>query len=245
MTNHDKHALTRRELLAAATGGVVVALGCGSESDSRPLDAGGEPDSGGASDTGAAIDSAVADGAGPDAGPFDAPPTPACPETESNILGPAYIEGAPVRADGELNVLGWTGTPLTLTGRVVSARDCAPLAFAEIDLWQADDAGCYDGSPIGCVGLSPEWPLRGRVVADAEGNYELTTLYPGLYPGRTRHIHAIIRVAGHRTLTTQIYFAGEAANATDGAILPGLTVPLDVAADGARSGVFDIVLAPA
>ena len=72
----------------------------------------------------------------------------------------------------------------------------------------------------------------------------MRTIYPGLYPGRTRHIHVIVRAAGQRELTTQIYFAGEPANATDGAILPSLTIDLATDLGGALSGAFDVVLAP-
>ncbi len=178
-----------------------------------------------------------------DAGSADAPSTLSCPETDSNILGPAYVDGAPLRSDGNLNPLRWPGTALTLSGRVMSAVGCTPLAGAELDLWQADDGGCYDGSAIGCGPLSAEWPLRGRVRTDADGRYRFTTIYPGLYPGRTRHIHAIVRATGHLELTTQIYFAGEPANATDGAILPSLVVDLTTDATGALSGELDIVLA--
>ena len=52
------------------------------------------------------------------------------------------------------------------------------------------------------------------------------------------------RAAGHRELTTQIYFAGEPANASDGAILPSLTIELATDLGGALSGAFDVVLGP-
>ncbi len=39
---------------------------------------------------------------------------------------------------------------------------------------------------------------------------------PGLYPGRTRHIHVKVRPPNGPTLTTQVYFPGESRNQTDG-----------------------------
>lgn len=227
MAIDDDRAWTRREFLAVAAGSAVTAIGCAS--DVRLAADGGT------------IDDATVTQDASDA-VMDASPTPSCPESDTNILGPAYVEGAPVRANGELNVLGWAGRPLTLTGRVLSGRECAPLPGAELDVWQADDAGCYDGSAIGCGPLSAEWPLRGRIVTDAEGRYQVRTIYPGLYPGRTRHIHVIVRAPGHHELTTQLYFAGEPANATDAFILPSLMIELEASADGSLSGVFDIVV---
>jgi protocatechuate 3,4-dioxygenase beta subunit len=40
-------------------------------------------------------------------------------------------------------------------------------------------------------------------------------VYPGLYTGRTRHIHVKVQPPGGPTLTTQLYFPGEARNASD------------------------------
>lgn len=39
---------------------------------------------------------------------------------------------------------------------------------------------------------------------------------PGLYPGRTRHIHVKVQRPRGEILTTQLYFPGEARNRTDG-----------------------------
>ena len=61
---------------------------------------------------------------------------------------------------------------------------------------------------------------------------------PGLYPGRTRHIHVKAQAPNGRPLTTQLYFPGEAVNARDGIFDPALVVAL---ADGAAAR-FDFVL---
>ena len=38
---------------------------------------------------------------------------------------------------------------------------------------------------------------------------------PGLYPGRTRHIHVKVQRPHGRIVTTQLYFPGEPRNRTD------------------------------
>ena len=113
------------------------------------------------------------------------------------------------------------------------ATDCTPLANALLDFWQTNDAGEYDN-----VGFN----FRGHQFTDAEGRYELETIVPGVYPGRTRHIHA--RVQGPETslLTTQLYFPDEPANARDGIFNPALVVGVAAAEEG-QTAAFDFVLA--
>ena len=76
-----------------------------------------------------------------------------------------------------------------------------------LDFWQADDKGRYDNSGF---------RLRGHQFTDAEGRYRLSSVVPGLYPGRTRHIHVKVQPHDGRVLTTQLYFPGEAKNRADG-----------------------------
>ncbi len=68
-------------------------------------------------------------------------------------------------------------------------------------------------------------------------------MVPGLYPGRTRHIHVRAQPPGGRALTTQLYFPGEAANARDGFYQKEceLTTADDVG--GAKQASFTFVLA--
>ena len=42
------------------------------------------------------------------------------------------------------------------------------------------------------------------------GRYTLFTVVPGLYPGRTRHIHVKVQAPGEPVLTTQLFFPGVA-----------------------------------
>ena len=159
----------------------------------------------------------------PECGDDDDDPTPA--QTE----GPYYTPNTPQRAS--LLEPGMAGTKLTLSGQVLST-ECAPVARALIDFWQADDAGQYDN-----VGFR----LRGHLFTDDQGRYTLETIVPGLYPGRTRHIHVKVQAPNRPVLTTQLYFPGEAGNARDGIYRQELLMALrDVT--GGKAGTFDFVL---
>ena len=132
--------------------------------------------------------------------------TPECLDaddvTPAQTEGPFFTPNSPERsniAEGE------AGTALVLSGTIVST-DCTPHAGALLDVWQADDDGEYDNEG---------YTLRGHQFADDQGRFRLETIVPGLYPGRTRHIHVKVQPKGGRVLTTQLYVPGEAQNATD------------------------------
>jgi protocatechuate 3,4-dioxygenase beta subunit len=116
--------------------------------------------------------------------------------------GPYYKANPPQNA--VLRTAGVAGMPLALTGYVVS-KSCQPIANAKLDFWQADGNGNYDNSG---------YTLRGWQVTDASGAYRLETVIPGLYPGRTEHIHFKVTVNG-KTYTSQLFFPGVAQNASD------------------------------
>ena len=164
--------------------------------------------------------------------------TPECGDddepTPSETAGPFFKPRSPERAS--LIEDGMPGTRLELTGRVFG-RNCLPLAGALLDFWHADDAGNYDNEGYRC---------RGHQFTDAEGRYRLATVLPGLYPGRTRHIHVRVQAppAGDtpgRFLTSQLYFPGEARNRRDGLFMPQLLVAMDPGASPAR-GRFHFLL---
>ena len=143
--------------------------------------------------------------------------------------GPYFKAGAPQRAS--LLEPGMAGTRLVLMGQVMTPT-CVPLAGAKLDFWQADDAGGYDNAG---------YKLRGYVVADEQGRYRVETIVPGLYPGRTRHIHVKVQPPGQPALTTQLYFPDEPRNQSDGIFHRDLVIKMSDAAGG-KSGVFDFVL---
>ena len=200
---------------------------------------------GAASATALLVGSCAADAGGrspmaPDGAPMPEP-TPECLETEDNILGPYWLDGAPERSD--LTEAGLVGTRLQLTGRVLGlgAAACTPLAGALLDVWQSDDRG--DSPSV--YSDSTTWRLRGRLYTAADGSYDLRTIVPGHYLNgssfRPAHIHVRVSAPGHRLLTTQLYFDGDPYNDADAFIEESLIMTLDDAGDG-KATQFDFVI---
>jgi protocatechuate 3,4-dioxygenase beta subunit len=103
---------------------------------------------------------------------------------------------------------------------------CRPVRGALLDFWQADAAGQYDNEG---------YRLRGHQFADGRGRFALRTVVPGLYPGRTRHIHVKVQRPHGKILTTQLYFPGEPRNRTDGIFDNSLLMDVRSAGAGRRA----------
>src|ERR671923_286173 len=91
-------------------------------------------------------------------------------------------------------------------------------------------------------GARAGFPLRGHQFTDDAGRYRLETVVPGLYPGRTRHIHVKVQAPNQPVLTTQLYFPGEARNAADGIFNQALLMQVQVAADTVALALVIVVL---
>jgi protocatechuate 3,4-dioxygenase beta subunit len=160
-------------------------------------------------------------------------PTPTCRDGDEPTLaqteGPFFKPSSPERI--ELIEAGMAGQPIELVGFVLS-RNCKPIAGALLEFWQADDQGQYDNSGF---------RLRGHQFTDADGRYRLKSIVPGIYVGRTRHIHVKVQPRGGRVLTTQLYFPGEAKNRSDGLFRKELLVRT-AKNEGWLAGRFDFVL---
>ena len=148
--------------------------------------------------------------------------------TPAQTEGPYFTPNSPERAS--LLEPGVTGTKLVITGYVLT-RDCRPIARALVDFWQADDRGQYDNQG---------YRLRGHLFTDQDGFYRLETIVPGLYPGRTRHIHVKVQAPNRPILTTQLYFPDEARNRTDGIFQPDLVMAVQDTPDG-KAATFTFV----
>lgn len=160
------------------------------------------------------------------------PPTPQCVDMDDTIeqtAGPFYTPNTPERIS--LREEGMAGIPLVVTGRVLN-NDCSPVAGAILDFWHADNDGVYDNAG---------YRLRGHQFADEQGNYRLETIVPGLYPGRTRHIHVIVQGENTRRLATQLYWPNEPQNARDRIFHPALVMQMAESGEG-QAATFDFVL---
>jgi len=219
---------SRRQVLFAGAGAlaaVVLAACGGGDSDSTATPAtttGGEPGptAGGTPTTSAATATTLA-------------PTPSCDDgdepTPQQTEGPYFKANSPQQADLRSGAGG--GTALNLAGTVVTTG-CQPVNAAKIEFWQANDAGEYDNSG---------YTLRGHQFTDTQGRYSLQTIVPGLYPGRTRHIHVMVQAPNGPLLTTQLYFPGEARNASDGIYRSECLINVKDTSSG-KDGTFTFVL---
>jgi protocatechuate 3,4-dioxygenase beta subunit len=230
MAERTNDAVTRRTFMAGAaviTAGAVAAVACSEDDDPKPAasaTAGGSPAA-----AASPAESATA------AGQATLDPTPACMDDDDPTIeqteGPYFTPNSPERAD--LRETGLAGTPLTVSGFVLGS-DCQPQARALLDFWQCDNDGIYDNDG---------YRLRGHQFTGDDGAFKLETIVPGIYPGRTRHIHVKVQREGGSVLTTQLYFPDDAAaNAADGIFDERLL--MDVRASGnIRLGSFNFVLA--
>ncbi|WP_157247735.1 carbohydrate-binding protein [Nonomuraea typhae] len=161
-------------------------------------------------------------------GPLE--PTPFCEDGDDPTIpqteGPYFKPNSPRRS-----TLPGSGTPLVVSGFVFGLA-CQPLANVLLDFWQCDTNGNYDNRGFN---------FRGHQFTDAQGRYQLTTIVPGLYPGRTRHIHVKAQAPNRPVLTTQLYFPGEPRNNTDTIFDPRLLMTIRTV-NGRREGTFDFVL---
>jgi protocatechuate 3,4-dioxygenase beta subunit len=162
-------------------------------------------------------------------------PTPACDDgddpTISQTEGPYFTPNSPQRAS--LLEAGVGGQRLVVAGTVLTT-DCRPVQRALLDFWQADDAGQYDNQG---------YRLRGHQFSDDQGGWRLETVVPGLYTGRTRHIHVKVQAPDGPVLTTQLYFPGEPENDRDGIFSPELVLAGVRDVGDTRQGSFTFVLA--
>jgi protocatechuate 3,4-dioxygenase beta subunit len=214
-------SLTRREFIAGSATAAAVgfaAAACGGDDGPDPTATREAP---------AAGDSATATSE-----PETLAPTPPCAdedETPEQTEGPYFSPNSPGRAS--LRDPGMAGTPLVVSGLVLSTN-CTPIEGALLDFWQCDNDGVYDNEGF---------TLRGHQFTDADGRYELATIVPGLYPGRTRHIHVKAQAPNQPVLTSQLYFPGEPGNASDGIFDDALLMDVQDAADG-KTATFNFVL---
>jgi protocatechuate 3,4-dioxygenase, beta subunit len=180
--------------------------------------------------------------------------------TPDQVLGPFYplmgkptpggdlaqLPGRKVRAQGQI---------IHVVGRVRD-RYGTPVRRGKLVIWQANCFGRYthpnDENP---EPLDPNFDGFAVVETDEEGHYHLRTVKPGGYragPSMMRPPHIHFEVFGKtERFVTQMYFAGEAHNATDrflqSAVRPeALVINLEPAGPGveatAKRALFDIVL---
>src|SRR5450755_2701029 len=143
--------------------------------------------------------------------------------TTSDILGPAYRPGAPLRMN--INPPDFTGTALHIKGTIYKSDGKTPFENCSIEIWQCLKDGSYDM-------VSDNYNYRGQIKTNKDGGYHFITTHPVAYTinkdktvFRAEHIHLLISGGwGEQDLITQIYFKGDKHIAEDRyALSPGST----------------------
>lgn len=127
--------------------------------------------------------------------------------TTTDILGPLYRPGAPLRKN--INPKEFKGEVLHLSGTVYREDGKTPAPGCLVEIWQCHSDGLYDN-------VSDEYSYRGSQKLSANGKYHFITTRPVAYPVeegssvyRPAHIHLRISATGEQDLITQIYFVGD------------------------------------
>jgi hydroxyquinol 1,2-dioxygenase len=140
--------------------------------------------------------------------------------TESTVLGPFFVEGAPEMPMGaSIARPGTPGDPCFVSGTLKDLKG-KPVSGATMDVWEAEGDGFYD------VQKSDGVNARGRFHLGADGEFRfrcvLPTSYPvphdgpvgkllaatGRHPMRPGHLHFKIAAPGFDTLVTHLFVKG-------------------------------------
>ena len=139
--------------------------------------------------------------------------------SESTVLGPFHVAGAPELPMGANICLDGKGEDMAVSGRILDTEGNA-IAGAVVDVWQANDEGFYD---VQQKGIQPDFNLRGVFRTGADGRYSFRAVKPkfypipddgtvgkllaglGRHPFRPAHLHYIIHADAFEPLTTHIF----------------------------------------
>jgi len=174
--------------------------------------------------------------------------------TESTVLGPFFVQGAPSLPNGADLAPGIAGEPVFVSGSV-RTPDGDPIAGATVDVWQTDAEGNYDVQMKELDGLR----LRAQFQSGSDGRFSFRTVKPssypiptdgpvgqmlarmGRHPYRPAHIHFKISAPQHQTVVTHIFVEGDAYldsdavfGVKDSLVAPFVRHPPGVAPDGSR-----------
>ncbi len=141
--------------------------------------------------------------------------------TESTVLGPFFVEGAPEMPLGaSIARPGTPGETCAVSGTVKDLKG-KPIAGATLDIWEGGADGLYD------VQKPDGTNLRARFRSDAEGRFHFKCITPvsypvphdgpvgqmlvacGRHPMRPGHLHFIIEAPGFDKLTTHLFTKGD------------------------------------
>lgn len=162
--------------------------------------------------------------------------------TTTDILGPFYRPGAPLRT--ELVQAGTKGQLLRFSGTVFAKDGKTPLKDSLVEIWHCNEQGVYDNT-------SDDYVYRAAAKTGSDGKYHFNTILPVPYnvggtTVRPAHIHMRISGNSRQDLVTQIYFKGDEYIAKDESAGDprSLNRILDISTNSKKEKLvkFDIVL---
>jgi hydroxyquinol 1,2-dioxygenase len=141
--------------------------------------------------------------------------------TESTVLGPFFVEGAPEMPLGaDIRRPGTPGEPCAVSGTIKDLKG-KPVAGATVDVWEGGADGLYD------VQKPDGTNLRARFRSDAGGRFHFKCITPvsypvphdgpvgklltatGRHPMRPGHLHFVIQAPGFDKLVTHLFTKGD------------------------------------
>jgi len=144
-------------------------------------------------------------------------------KTPAQTEGPFYPDKLPLDTDNDLLIINddltsAVGEITYLTGKVSDVRG-NPIRNALVEIWQCDNNGAYLHSGTGNRDKrDANFQGFGRFLTGSKGDYGFRTIKPVPYPGRTPHIHVMVKVKGQEKFVTQCYVKGHPNNDRDGVL---------------------------
>lgn len=105
------------------------------------------------------------------------------------------------------------GVQLNLKMKILGLDNCGPMPNVRVNIWHCTKDGVYSGYRTGNNPGDPDGTeLRGYQFADANGEVEFITVFPGWYRGRICHIHFQVYVNSSYSAISQLTFPLEPKN---------------------------------
>ncbi len=141
--------------------------------------------------------------------------------TPRQTEGPFYPNHLPLDTDNDLLIINENMTPAVgevtqVTGKILDSKG-DPVRNALVEIWQVDSNASYlhTGSD-NREKYDGNFQGFGKFLTGSTGEYYFRTIKPVPYPGRTPHIHYMVKIKGNPEFTTQLYIKGHPQNAGDG-----------------------------